>query len=191
MPTVAVVGACWMDHTHSRRLMALAPQAALNSSRGAAFGFAGIAALAGDAMAPHLGALLPRLYRYMFDPSAKASCRRGAAGGAVLSCSALPCRPTHDWWRCESRGRRMDRDPPMREKQACAHLQPPPKISKKQVRDAMRHIWMALCPDTRAALTAHFGPILASLLKELGGGQWRVREAAAAAIAELLQARRS
>lgn len=59
-----------------------------------------------------------------------------------------------------------------------------------QVRDAMKHIWMALCPDTRAALTAHFAPILASLLKELGGGQWRVREAAAAATAELLQASR-
>jgi proteasome component ECM29 len=39
-------------------------QQALNSSRGAAFGFAGIARLAaGEALKPHVQKLLPRLYR--------------------------------------------------------------------------------------------------------------------------------
>jgi len=38
---------------------------ALNTKRGAAFGFAGIAHLvAGEALKPHVQRLLPRLYRY-------------------------------------------------------------------------------------------------------------------------------
>ncbi|GLI60137.1 hypothetical protein VaNZ11_002209, partial [Volvox africanus] len=52
--------------------------AALNSRRGAAFGFAGIARLAsrsggapGEALAKHLAALVPKLYRYTHDPNPK------------------------------------------------------------------------------------------------------------------------
>ena len=44
-------------------------QAMLNSSKGAAYGFAGIAKRAGDALAPHLAKLLPKLYRMQHDPS--------------------------------------------------------------------------------------------------------------------------
>ena len=44
-------------------------QAMLNSSKGAAFGFASIAKRAGDALAPHLAKLLPKLYRMQHDPS--------------------------------------------------------------------------------------------------------------------------
>ncbi|GIL84022.1 hypothetical protein Vretifemale_12732, partial [Volvox reticuliferus] len=50
--------------------------AALNSRRGAAFGFAGIARLAsrgggapGEALAKHLAVLVPKLYRYTHDPN--------------------------------------------------------------------------------------------------------------------------
>lgn len=43
-------------------------QAALNSKRGAAFGFSKIAKQAGDALQPHLGLLIPRLVRYQYDP---------------------------------------------------------------------------------------------------------------------------
>ncbi|KAL2510922.1 ARM repeat superfamily protein [Abeliophyllum distichum] len=43
-------------------------QASLNSKRGAAFGFSKIAKLAGDALQPHLRALIPRLVRYQYDP---------------------------------------------------------------------------------------------------------------------------
>ena len=46
-------------------------QAMLNSSKGAAFGFASIAKRAGDALAPHLAKLLPKLYRMQHDPSPK------------------------------------------------------------------------------------------------------------------------
>ena len=46
-------------------------QAMLNSSKGAAFGFASIARRAGDALAPHLAKLLPKLYRMQHDPSPK------------------------------------------------------------------------------------------------------------------------
>jgi hypothetical protein len=38
--------------------------AALNSSRGAAFGFASIAKLAGEQLAPYVPPLVPKLYRY-------------------------------------------------------------------------------------------------------------------------------
>ncbi|KAK9053492.1 hypothetical protein SSX86_030126 [Deinandra increscens subsp. villosa] len=43
-------------------------QAALNSKRGAAFGFSKIAKLAGDALQPYLRQLVPRLVRYQYDP---------------------------------------------------------------------------------------------------------------------------
>ncbi|GAB4835308.1 hypothetical protein Ancab_000217 [Ancistrocladus abbreviatus] len=43
-------------------------QASLNSKRGAAFGFSRIAKHAGDALQPHLRALIPRLVRYQYDP---------------------------------------------------------------------------------------------------------------------------
>ena len=46
-------------------------QRALNSSRGAAFGFASIAKKAGDAVTPHLEKLVPKLYRMMHDPNPK------------------------------------------------------------------------------------------------------------------------
>ncbi len=38
-------------------------QQALNTRRGAAFGFANVAKLAGDALAPHVAQLVPKLYR--------------------------------------------------------------------------------------------------------------------------------
>ena len=44
-------------------------QAMLNSSKGAAYGFASIARRAGDALAPHLAKLLPKLYRMQHDPN--------------------------------------------------------------------------------------------------------------------------
>ena len=44
-------------------------QASLNSKRGAAFGFARIAKQAGDALRPHLRALVPKLVRYQYDPN--------------------------------------------------------------------------------------------------------------------------
>ncbi|MCL7022732.1 hypothetical protein MKW94_004116 [Papaver nudicaule] len=43
-------------------------QSSLNSKRGAAFGFSKIAKQAGDALAPHLRLLVPRLVRYQYDP---------------------------------------------------------------------------------------------------------------------------
>ncbi|PKI57789.1 hypothetical protein CRG98_021856 [Punica granatum] len=43
-------------------------QAALNSKRGAAYGFSKIAKQAGDALQPHLRLLIPRLIRYQYDP---------------------------------------------------------------------------------------------------------------------------
>ncbi|GMH36012.1 hypothetical protein BSKO_03880 [Bryopsis sp. KO-2023] len=46
-------------------------QMALNSRRGAAFGFARIAKLAGDQLQPHIAKLIPKLYRYQHDPNGK------------------------------------------------------------------------------------------------------------------------
>lgn len=51
----------------------------------------------------------------------------------------------------------------------------------------MGHIWRALVPEPRRALEAHFGAVAAELLREMGGRLWRSREAACAALADLLQ----
>ncbi|KAL3147888.1 hypothetical protein ABBQ32_002606 [Trebouxia sp. C0010 RCD-2024] len=45
--------------------------ASLNSSRGAAFGFASIAKLAGEQLGPYIANLVPKLYRYQYDPNAR------------------------------------------------------------------------------------------------------------------------
>lgn len=58
-------------------------QAALNSKRGAAFGFSKIAKQAGEALQPHLNTLIPRLVRYQYDPDKNIQ---------VLKCKLpLPC----------------------------------------------------------------------------------------------------
>ncbi|KAJ7569419.1 hypothetical protein O6H91_01G077400 [Diphasiastrum complanatum] len=44
-------------------------QASLNSKRGAAFGFAKIAKQAGAALLPYLRVLVPKLFRYQYDPN--------------------------------------------------------------------------------------------------------------------------
>ena len=41
----------------------------VGSPQGAAFGFSSIAAQAGNQLAPFLPKLVPRLYRYQYDPS--------------------------------------------------------------------------------------------------------------------------
>jgi proteasome component ECM29 len=79
-------------------------------------------------MQPHIAALIPRLYRYQFDPNGK-------------------------------------------------------------IRDAMRHIWLAVLDNPAASLTAHFGAVMAALLTDMGGREWRVRESAARGAADLLQGR--
>ena len=40
-----------------------------NSRRGAAFGFSSIAARAGEQLEAHLPKIVPKLYRYQFDPT--------------------------------------------------------------------------------------------------------------------------
>jgi len=37
--------------------------------QGAAYGFSTIASQAGDQLAPHLDKIVPKLYRYQFDPN--------------------------------------------------------------------------------------------------------------------------
>ena len=39
--------------------------------QGAAFGFSTIAAQAGEQLAPYMSQIVPRLYRYTFDPNVK------------------------------------------------------------------------------------------------------------------------
>lgn len=54
------------------QFMALAGhQAAADASRGAAYGIASVAKIAGEAIKPHVISLVPRLYRSMYDPNPK------------------------------------------------------------------------------------------------------------------------
>lgn len=59
-----------------------------------------------------------------------------------------------------------------------------------RVREGMTNIWRLLVSEPRRAVDEHFRPILAELLREMGGRLWRNREAAALATADLLQGRR-
>ena len=43
----------------------------LSSLQGAAFGFSSIAAQAGEQLAPYLSKIVPKMYRYQFDPNPK------------------------------------------------------------------------------------------------------------------------
>ena len=56
-----------------------------------------------------------------------------------------------------------------------------------RVRDGMTNIWRVLVDEPRKAVDQHFDAILRELLREMGGKLWRNREAAALAIADLLQ----
>ena len=103
-----------------------AHQAAADASRGAAYGMASVAAIAGDELKEHVQALIPRLYRSTFDPN------------------------------------------PL-------------------VRDSMRHIWLVLVDDQREAIKKHLAAILSLLSKDMTRQQWRVRESAALAMADVLQ----
>jgi proteasome component ECM29 len=70
------------------RFMDLAHHArAMSTKRGAAFGFASIARRAGAALAPHMGTLVPKLYRMLHDPN------KGVADAATAIWSALVSDP--------------------------------------------------------------------------------------------------
>ena len=60
--------------------------AALNSSRGAAFGFAGIAKLAGEQLAPYVASMIPKLYRWG-SRNVISLCVSRAHGAAVRGCA--------------------------------------------------------------------------------------------------------
>ena len=102
-------------------------QAMLNSSQGAAYGFASIAKRAGDALAPHLAKLLPKLYRSV---EINLRMRRG------------------------------------------------------------KGIWQAVVDDPKTAVDSHFAAVMEELLGVCGSRQWRARQSAASALAELLSGRR-
>lgn len=53
----------------------------------------------------------------------------------------------------------------------------------------MNDIWNALVKDTAATLDKHFDNIMEDLLQNILGREWRVRQAACAAIADLVQGR--
>lgn len=56
-----------------------------NTRKGAAFGFTGLAAQAGKQLLPHLAKIVPRLYRYMFDPNTKVQLAMRSIWNAVVS----------------------------------------------------------------------------------------------------------
>lgn len=101
-------------------------QAAADATRGAAYGIASVASLAGDALKPHIDSLIPRLFRSTFDPN-------------------------------------------------------------PAVRDSMRHIWAVLVDNPKDALKDHLKETLSLLTNDMTKQQWRVRESAALATADILQ----
>merc|ERR1719509_653959 len=55
-----------------------------NSRRGAAFGFGTIASKAGEQLEPHLPKIIPKLYRYQFDPTPKIQQSMSAIWSALV-----------------------------------------------------------------------------------------------------------
>lgn len=53
----------------------------------------------------------------------------------------------------------------------------------------MNDIWNALVKDSNATLDKHFEAIMEDLLLNILGREWRVRQAACAAVADLVQGR--
>jgi proteasome component ECM29 len=65
-------------------------QAALNSKRGAAFGFSKIAKQAGEALQPYLHTLIPRLVRYQHDPDKNIQVSKFAHSSPYVPFSMFP-----------------------------------------------------------------------------------------------------
>ncbi|KAI9097418.1 proteasome stabiliser-domain-containing protein [Phlyctochytrium arcticum] len=108
------------------RFMSLASHNALwNSRRGASLGFSVIAQQASAELQPHLPKLVPKLYRFQFDPN--------------------------------------------------------PKVA-----DSMQNIWKTLIKEPSKTIDEYFGLIVADTLSGLSDRQWRVREASAAALGDLV-----
>ena len=99
-----------------------------NSRQGAAYGFTEIIAKANEEMKPHLPNLIPKLYRYSFDPQVK-------------------------------------------------------------VAESMKNIWNSLVKDTRKTIDEYFSLIMEDLLKNIIHRQWRTRESACNALADLVSTR--
>ncbi|CAK7219870.1 proteasome component M29 [Sporothrix curviconia] len=57
------------------------------------------------------------------------------------------------------------------------------------VQRSMNDIWKAMAKDSNAVIEEHFSAIIEDLLKSMLGKEWRVREASAAAVADLVQGR--
>lgn len=57
------------------------------------------------------------------------------------------------------------------------------------VRKSMSDIWHALVKDSTTTINTHFNSILEDLLVHVVNGEWRVRQASCAAIADLVQGR--
>ena len=52
--------------------------------QGAAFGFTSIAAQAGEQLAPFLSKIVPKLYRYQFDPNPRIQSAMSSIWGALV-----------------------------------------------------------------------------------------------------------
>ncbi|CAD5112276.1 DgyrCDS1505 [Dimorphilus gyrociliatus] len=59
-------------------------QAVWNSMKGAAIGFKSIASNASDQLAPHLDIIIPKLYRYQFDPNPKVQAAMSSIWNALV-----------------------------------------------------------------------------------------------------------
>ncbi|CAB1445956.1 unnamed protein product, partial [Pleuronectes platessa] len=69
-----------------------------NSRKGAAFGFHMIAAKAGEQLAPFLPQLVPRLYRYQFDPNLSIRQAMTSIWDALVTDKTLCLALRHDWF---------------------------------------------------------------------------------------------
>lgn len=73
----------------------------LSSFQGAAFGFNVIAAKAGEQLAPFLPQLLPRLYRYQFDPNLGIRQAMTSIWNALVTDKSMVSEQQNaEWWVC-------------------------------------------------------------------------------------------
>lgn len=76
----------------------VSPNVRLSSFQGAAFGFNVIAAKAGEQLAPFLPQLLPRLYRYQFDPNLGIRQAMTSIWNALVTDKSMVSCCKQQWW---------------------------------------------------------------------------------------------
>ncbi|KAJ2483165.1 proteasome component M29 [Coemansia sp. RSA 2320] len=150
------------------QFMQLASHTAIWSSRrGAAYGFATIIERARESMQPYMKAIVPKLYRYTFDPSPQTRAAMTSIWRALLGSGGLPA-----------------------EGASAARSSSVPAVSSSAEDATLPAVAVATTPggdewatSGTSVIEAHWEAIMDECLSSMGQREWRVRESGCSALA--------